>query len=223
MSLVLFACLLLTIFRSGLVVFAASMTLVFLLLHPEKKMARVAAVAGLLALLGFLFLTQGILDWDQFGSFQGREEMVSAAVRLIKAHPEVVLTGGFSDLYHAQSRETQEIHNLALYSLVHYGLPATILLFAFFIRFFRRAMAAARSMQGPERNVLVATCASITASVILYGATTMVIDSVQTTIWLLFWVGMGGYLIEYQQRKSAGRLESFSSSAIALPARGEPA
>jgi hypothetical protein len=223
MSLVLFACLLLTIFRSGLVVFAASMTLVFLLLHPEKKIARVAAVAGLLALLGFLFLTQGILDWDQFGSFQGREEMVSAAVRLIKAHPEVFLTGGFSDLYHAQSRETQEIHNLALYSLVHYGLPATILLFAFFIRFFRRAMAGARNMQGPERNALVAICTSIAANVFLYGMSTMLIDSVQTSIWLLFWVGMGSYLIEFQQCKSAGRLENFASSAIALPARGEPA
>jgi O-antigen ligase len=222
-SVLLFVCLLLTIFRSGLVVFAASMTLVFLLLHPEKKSACVAAVAGLLALLGFLFLTQGILDWDQFGSFQGREEMVSAAVRLIKAHPEVLLTGGFSDLYHAQSRETQEIHNLALYSLVHYGLPATTLLFAFFIRFFRRAVKAARSMRGPERNVLVAICASIAANVFLYGATTMLIDSVQTSIWLLFWVGVGGYLIEFQQCKSAGRLERGASCAIALPARGEPA
>jgi len=223
MSLVLFVCLLLTIFRSGLVVFAASMTLVFLLLHPERKIARVAAVAGLLALLGFLFLTQGILDWDQFGSFQGREEMVSDALQLIKAHPEVLLTGGFSDLYHAQSRETQEIHNLALYSLVHYGLPATILLFAFFIRFFRRAMAAARNMQGPERNALVTICTSIAANVFLYGASTMLIDSVQTSIWLLFWVGMGSYLIEFQQCKSTGRLESFASSAIALPARAEPA
>jgi hypothetical protein len=34
---------------------------------------------------------------------------------------------------------------------------------------------------------------------------------------------MGSYLIEFQQCKSAGRLESFSSSAIALPARGKPA
>jgi O-Antigen ligase len=221
-SSLLFVCLLLTIFRSGLVVFAASITLVFLLLHPEKKIARVAAVAGLLALLGFLFLTQGILDWDQFGSFQGREEMVSAAVTLIKAHPEVLLTGGFSDLYHAQSRETQEIHNLALYSLVHYGLPATILLLAFFIRFFRRAMAAARSMRGPERNVLVAICASIAANVFLYGATTMLIDSVQASIWLLFWVGMGGYLIEFQQCKNSSRIEGGTLPAIALHVQGEP-
>ncbi len=222
-SLLLFACLLLTIFRSGLVVFAASMTLIFLLLHPEKKFARVSAVAGLLALLGFLFLTQGILDWDQFGSFQGREEMISAAVRLVKAHPEVLLTGGFSDLYRAQSRETQEIHNLALYSVVHYGLPATILLFAFFLRFFRRAMKAARGMQGAERNVLVATCASITATFFLYGTTTMVIDSVQTSIWLLFWVGMGGYLIEFQKRATVARPERSTLPAIVLPAQGEPA
>jgi hypothetical protein len=219
----LFVCLLLTIFRSGLVVFAASVTLVFLLLHPEKKFARVFAVVGLLALLGFLFLTQGILDWDQFGSFQGREDMVSSAVQLIKAHPEVLLTGGFSDLYRAQSRETQEIHNLALYSVVHYGLPATILLFAFFVRFFRRAVTAARAMHGSERNVLVATCASITATFFLYGTTTMVIDSVQTSIWLFFWVGMGGYLIEFQKQAPAGRPERSTLPAIALSAQGEPA
>jgi hypothetical protein len=222
-SLFLFVCLLLTIFRSGLVVFAASMTLVFLLLHREKKLARVAAVAGLVVLLGLLFLTQGILDWDQFGSFQGREEMVSAAMRLIKAHPEVLLTGGFSDLYHAQSREGQEIHNLALYSVVHFGLPVTILLFAFFIRFFRRAVAAGRSMQGTERSVLIATCASIIATFFLYGATTMVIDSVQTSIWLLFWVGIGGYLIEFQKCKNITRPERSALPAIALPAQGEPA
>jgi hypothetical protein len=222
-SLLLFVCLLLTIFRSGLVVFTASMTLVFLLLHPEKKFARVAVVAGVVALLGFLFLTQGILDWDQFGSFQGREEMVSSAIRLVKAHPEVLLTGGFSDLYHAQSRETQEIHNLALYSVVHYGLPTTILLFAFFIRLFRRAVATARSMQGLERNILIATCASITATFILYGATTMVIDSIQTSIWLMFWVGVSEYLIGFQQCKSIGVREKAASCAIALPAQGEPA
>lgn len=222
-SLLLLVSLLLTIFRSGLVVFAASMTLVFLLLHREKKLARVAAVASLVALLGFLFLTQGILDWDQFGSFQGREEMVSAAVRLVRAHPEVLLTGGFSDLYHAQSREGQEIHNLALYSVVHFGLPVTILLFAFFIRFFRRAMKAARSMQGPERNVVVATCASMTASVFLYGATAMVIDSVQTSIWLMFWVGMGGYLIEFQKCKEKTQPMRSALPAIALSVQGEPA
>jgi O-Antigen ligase len=222
-SLLLFVCLLLTIFRSGLVVFAASMTLVFLLLHSEKKIARVAAVAGLLALLGFLFLTQGILDWDQFGSFQGREEMVSAAVRLIKAHPEVLLTGGFSDLYRAQSRETQEIHNLALYSVVHYGLPATIVLFAFFLLFFQRAVKAARNMHGPERNVLIAVCASVTASVFLYGATTMVIDSVQTSIWMLFWVGMGGYLIALQKYSYGTGPQTTALRVIALPAQGEPA
>jgi O-antigen ligase len=222
-SLLLFVSLLLTIFRSGMVVLAASMTLVFLLLHPGKKLARVAAVAGFVALLGFLFLTQGILDWDQFGSFQGREDMVSDAGRLIQAHPEALMTGGFSDRYHAQTGEAQEIHNLALYSVVQYGLPATIFLFAFFIRFFRRAVAAARSMQGADRSVLVATCASIAASVFLYGATTMVIDSVQTSIWLMFWVGMGDYLIEFQQRKSTGGLERVASFAVAFPARGEPA
>jgi hypothetical protein len=222
-SLLLFVSLLLTIFRSGLVVFVASMTLVFLLLHPEKKLARVAAVAGLVALLGFLFLTQGILDWDQFGSFQGRGDMVSDAARLIQAHPEALMTGGFSDRYHAQTGEAQEIHNLALYSVVQFGLPATIFLFAFFIRFFRRAVVAARSMQGTDRSVLIATCASIGASVVLYGATTMVIDSVQTSIWLLFWVGMGDYLIEFQQCKSTGGLERVASFAVALPPRGEPA
>jgi hypothetical protein len=78
-------------------------------------------------------------------------------------------------------------------------------------------------MQGLERNILIATCASITATFILYGATTMVIDSIQTSIWLMFWVGVSEYLIGFQQCKSIGVREKAASCAIALPAQGEPA
>jgi O-antigen ligase len=201
-SLVMFVCLLFTMFRSGLLVFVASMMTVYLFLSRRRGVLRVATVAVLASAIAILFLTQGLLDWDQFGSFEGRQEMISDAFTLIKAHPELLLTGGYTDLYHLQSRETQEIHNLGLYSIVQFGLPATVVFFAFFIRFFRRAFRAARQVAGLERSVLVAIAASIGANVFLYGSTTMLIDSVQTTIWLLFWAGIASYLIAYASDNS---------------------
>jgi hypothetical protein len=165
-------------------------------------------VGGVIAIL---FLTGGMFDWDQFGSFEGRQEMISDAFTLMKAHPELLLTGGYTDLYHLQSRETQEIHNVALYSIVQYGLPATVLFFAFFIRFFLRAFLAAKEVKGLERSVLLAIVASIGANVFLYGSTTMLIDSVQTTNWLLFWVGIASYLIAYAPT------EAMESSGARVP------
>jgi O-antigen ligase len=197
-ALILFVSLVLTIFRSGLLVYAASMMLVYFILHPRNKAKRAIVLLLIASLIAILFLTQGLFDWDQFGSFQGRQDMIAASLEMIKSHPELLLTGGYADLYHMQSKETQEIHNLFLYCVVHYGLPATLLFFAFFIRFFRRSMVAARSARPLERNILVAIFVSVTANVFFYGATTMLVDSVQTSIWLLFWVGIGAYLIEFQ-------------------------
>jgi hypothetical protein len=196
-SAAMFICLLFTMFRSGLLVFAASMMTVYLFLTRRRGVSRVVTVSVLAGLIAILFLTQGLLDWDQFGSFAGRQEMISAAFALMKSHPELLLTGGYADVYHLQSRETQEIHNLALYSVIQFGLPATALFFAFFIRFFRRAFRVAKRITGVERSVIVAIAASIGANVFLYGSTTMLIDSVQTTIWLLFWAAIASYLMAY--------------------------
>jgi hypothetical protein len=203
---ILLVCLLFTMFRSGLLVYLVSMMAVYLYLGRRGSWPRVLVVAALAVAAGLLFLSQGVFDWDQFGSLEGRGEMVSSAVALIKARPELLLTGGFGDLYHAQSRETQEIHNLALYSIVHFGLPATVLFFAFFLRLLRRAFRAVRSATGIERSVLVAVITSITANVFVYGSSTMVIDSVQTGVWLMFWAGMAAYLcssLTVEQRAAA--------------------
>jgi hypothetical protein len=175
---------------------------------------RVVTVTTLACAIAILFLTQGLFDWDQFGTFEGRQEMISDAFTLIKAHPELLLTGGYTDLYHLQSRETQEIHNLVLYSIVQFGLPAAVVFFAFFIRLFRRAFRAAMELKGLERSVLVAIAASIGANVFLYGATTMLIDSVQTTIWLLFWAGIASYLIAF----ASAEAREPSRALVALPA-----
>src|SRR5580704_17841756 len=208
-SLVIFVCLLFTMFRSGLLVFAASMMTVYLFLSRRRGTLRVVTVTTLACAIAILFLTQGLFDWDQFGTFEGRQEMISDAFTLIKAHPELLLTGGYTDFYHLQSRETQEIHNLGLYSIVQFGLPATVVFFAFFVRLFRRAFRASRQVTGLERSVLVAIATSIGANVFLYGSTTMLIDSVQTTIWLLFWAGIASYLIAYASAKAAESSPAF--------------
>jgi hypothetical protein len=220
-SLLMFVCLLFTIFRSGLLVYVTSMMVVYLLLSPRRSGTRVAVVLALAGLAAILFFTQGLFDWDGFGSFEGRQEMIADAFALMKSHPELLLTGGYTDLYHLLSKQTQEIHNLALYSIVQFGLPATALFFAYFIRFFRRAMRAVRSAAGIERNVLVAVVVSIAANVFVYGSTTMLIDSVQTSIWLLFWVGVATYLMAFQKDKSEERSGAQVTSSVIAPAQGE--
>lgn len=219
-SALMFVCLLFTMFRSGLLVFTASMMTVYLFLSRRRGVLRVVTVSVLAGAIAILFLTQGLLDWDQFGSFEGRQEMISDAFALMKAHPELLLTGGYTDLYHVQSRETQEIHNLALYSIVQFGLPATGVFFAFFIRFFLKAFRAAKEATGLDRSVLVAIAASIGANVFLYGSTTMLIDSVQTTTWLLFWVGVANYLIAYTPEKTRKPFRAVVSRAALHPQLG---
>ena len=219
-SAVMFVCLLFTMFRSGLLVFAASMMMVYLFLSRRRGLLRLATVSVVGGVIAILFLTGGMFDWDQFGSFEGRQEMISDAFTLMKAHPELLLTGGYTDLYHFQSRETQEIHNVALYSIVQYGLPATVLFFAFFIRFFLRAFRAAKEVKGLERSVLLAIVASIGANVFLYGSTTMLIDSIQTTTWLLFWVGIASYLIAYAPTKARESSGAFVPRPAILPQQG---
>lgn len=219
-SAVMFVSLLFTMFRSGLLVFAASMMAVYLFLSRRRGILRVATVFVLAGLIVILFLTQGLFDWDQFGSFAGREQMISAAFALVKAHPELLLTGGYGDLYHLQSRETQEIHNVALYSVIQFGLPATALFFAFFIRFFHRAFRAAKGVTGVERSVIVAIGSSIGANVFLYGSTTMLIDSVQTTIWLLFWAGIASYLIAYAPADVRKPSPALQPQPMVLPENG---
>jgi O-antigen ligase len=216
----MFVCLLFTMFRSGLLVFAASMMTVYLFLSRRRGLLRLATVSVLTGVIAILFLTQGLFDWDQFGSFEGRQEMISDAFTLMKAHPELLLTGGYTDLYHLQSRETQEVHNLALYSIIQFGLPATLLFFAFFIRFFLRAFRAAKEVKGLERSVLLAIVASIGANVFLYGSTTMLIDSVQTTTWLLFWAGIASYLIAYAPSKARESSRAFVPRPPMLPQQG---
>ncbi|MGB6596681.1 MAG: O-antigen ligase family protein [Candidatus Acidiferrum sp.] len=219
-SAVMFICLLFTIFRSGLLVFAASMMCVYLFLSRRRGALRVLTVAALAGLVAILFLTQGLFDWDQFGSFTGRQEMISDAFTLMRSHPELLLTGGFTDLYHLQSRETQEIHNLVLYSIVQFGLPATALFFAFFIRFFLRVFRAVKTITGVERSVLVAIAASIAANIFLYGSTTMLIDSVQTSIWLLFWTGVASYLMAYATAEVRISSPAFVPRTVMLPEHG---
>ncbi|HMD39641.1 MAG TPA: O-antigen ligase family protein [Candidatus Acidoferrum sp.] len=219
-SVVMFVSLLFTMFRSGLLVFFASMMAVYFALSRQKGVLRVVIISLLAAIVAILFLTQGLLDWDQFGSFQGRQEMISAALALMKSHPELLLTGGYTDLYHLQSRETQEIHNLALYSIVQFGLPVTLLYFAFFIRLFRRAIPAVKALTGVERSTLVAIVASVGANVFVYGSTTMLIDSVQTSIWLLFWSGIATYLIDFAPARASAPAPAFVPSHAMFPEQG---
>jgi O-Antigen ligase len=220
-SMVILVCLLFTMFRSALLVYVASMLAIYLCLGRQRRVSRVLVVGVLATFVGALFLAQGVFDWDQFGSFEGRQEMISAALALIKAHPELLVTGGYTDLYHLQSKQTQEIHNLALYSIVQFGLPVTALFFAFFVGLIRRAWRAARVAHGIDRSLLIAIVASISANVFIYGASTMLIDSVQTSLWLLFWAGIANYLVGFASTENLPETFSRTAQHTLFPAYGD--
>jgi hypothetical protein len=218
---VILVCLLFTMFRSALLVYVASMLATYLCLGRQRRAFRVLIVCGLAVLAVLLFLMQGVFDWDRFGSFEGRQEMISAAVALIHAHPELLLTGGYADLYHLQSKEPQEIHNLALYSIVHFGLPATALFFTFFACQLRRTWRVARHVHGLNRSLLIAIVASIAANVFVYGSSTMLIDSVQTSLWLMFWAGVANYLASFAVADKSPVVLPHMAKQTLLPAHGE--
>jgi hypothetical protein len=226
-SMVIFACMLFTMFRSALLVYLASMLAIYLCLGRQGRLFRVLVVGVLAAFVVILFLAQGVFDWDQFGSFEGRREMISAALALIKTHPELLLTGGYTDLYHLQSKEPQEIHNLLLYSIVQFGLLATALFFAFFVGLIRRAWRAARvvhgvdSPHGIDRTLLVAIVASIAANVFIYGSSTMLIDSVQTSLWLMFWAGIANYLVCFVSGEKSLQTLPRTAKRRLIPAYGD--
>jgi hypothetical protein len=220
-ALVILVCLLFTMFRSALLVYVASMLATYLSLGRQRRAFRVLVVCGLAVLTVLLFLMQGVFDWDRFGSFEGRQEMISAALALIHGHPELLLTGGYTDLYHLQSKEPQEIHNLALYSIVHFGVPATALFFSFFACLLRRAWRVARQIHGLNRSLLIAIVASIAANVFIYGSSTMLIDSVQTSLWLMFWAGVANYLVSFAAAEKSPPVLSRAAKQILLPVYGE--
>lgn len=219
-AVVMFVCLLFTMFRSGLLVYTASLMAVYLYLGRRRTLLRLFTVTTLASVVAVLFLTQGLFDWDQFGSFEGRQDMISAAFALVRAHPDLLLTGGFTDLYHLQSKETQEIHNLALYSIVQFGLPATLLFFAFVIRWIRRVLQAARAASGLDRTLLVSIVASVAANVFLYGSSTMLIDSVQTSVWLMFWIAVAHGLAAHINAAVKSPTPAFVHHSALLPAPG---
>ncbi len=70
------------------------------------------------------------------------------------------------------------------------------------------------------KSVLVAIAASIAANIFLYGSTTMLIDSVQTSIWLLFWTGVASYLMAYATAEVRISSPAFVPRTVMLPEHG---
>ena len=209
-SATLFVCLVLTIFRSGLLVYFTSILAIYLFVTPRFRQVRLIAVLLIAATFAVFFLSQGVFDFDSFGTFSARQGMLSDAWTLIKSHPEVLLAGGFTDLYHQQFRQEQEIHNLMLYAIVKYGLLATLCFYCIVGFALWRAVRAVKTSVGPERDILLSLTVSLSANVFLCGLSTMIIDSVQTTIWLLFWLGITIHLTTWLDFQKAEAMETRS-------------
>jgi hypothetical protein len=198
---ILFVALALCFFRSGVLTIVAAV--VFWLAFRKRRLSIRALCWVTLAAAIFLgiILYSGLLDFDQFGTVFGRFDMLTAAISLLWEHPLALLTGGFSSAYHLAYDQVQMVHNLALYGLIRFGLPATVALYVIYSRILGRLKAGVDLASRENRDFQLLLFAGLALVILLYGQTATVIDNIQNTMWLSFWFGVGYYHCESRQER----------------------
>ncbi len=198
---VLFVALLFTFSRGSLLTFlTAWLFLVWFRRKRRVSLLTVVVVASIGMLMIGLILWSGILSWDQLGTLKGRGVMFRAGIELIKDHPEVLLIGGFTEEYRAYYYQPQLIHNLPLYTILQFGLLATLswlLLVVIELRYILRSIIHSKNQE--VKFLGSALFGGIAATVFLYAQTTSFVDSVQSSLWLFFWIGMGIHLYRFSR------------------------
>jgi len=187
--------LLFTFSRSSLFTFLASW--LFLVWFRKKRRVSLPSLVmsgGVVLLVIGLVLWSGTLSWDQLGTFKGRGVMFQAGIELLRDHPEALLTGGFTEEYRANYYQPQLIHNLPLYAILQFGLLATSSwLFLVFLEL-RYILIVLHSKDQDVKFLGLALFGGIATTVFMYAQTTSFIDSVQSSLWLFFWLGIGVYM-----------------------------
>jgi O-antigen ligase len=188
-------------FRSAMLTIAVCW-LVILWFRKRPVSGRDIVVLALAAIaLLVATLQTDMLAWDQFGSLTGRGNMVLDAFDFISHHPIAVLTGGYTELFQRQYMQDQAIHNIELYTIVQFGIGAALSLLAFFVVSLRKCYLAAKFAVGEDRDLVLAIFAGVSGMLILMAQTTSFLDSIQNSMWLLFWLGAGTYLHTFQLQK----------------------
>lgn len=196
------AALVFTFFRSGFLTVGVS-SLLILWFRKRQITSRSVLVLGLAALALLLATLQTeTLNWDQYATLQGRGSMVRDALDLIVHHPVAILTGGYTEIYQRQYVQFQAIHNIGLYLIVQFGLPTALALLAFYVGSLRDCSIAVNCLSGKDRDLALGIFTGVSSTMFILAQTTSFLDSVQNSMWLLFWLGIGTYLYAFQHLKS---------------------
>ena len=188
----LFVSLLFTFSRGSLFTFlVAWLFLVWFRKKHRISLTSLLMVGGIGVLLIGLVLLSNVLSWDQLGTFEGRGVMLQAGVELLRDHPEALLTGGFTEEYRAHYYQWQSIHNLFLYGVLQFGLLATLSWLFLVGLELRYILSVIHSKDQEVRSLVLALFGGLVTTVFMYAQTTSFIDSVQSSLWLFFWIGVG--------------------------------
>jgi hypothetical protein len=215
-----FILLLVTLFftfsRSSLFTFLAAW--VFLVWFRRKRRLSVLALTGVVAigiLLIGLVLLSGVVSWDQLGTFRGRGTMFQAGLELLTDHPEALIAGGFTEDYRAHYYGAQLVHNLPLYVILQFGLLTVVSWLLLVAVELRSALKVVHSEDQEIKSLGLALFGGLAFTVFLYAQTTSFVDSVQSSLWLFFWMGIGAHLYRFYQADVLSHMHMAS-----LPAEG---
>src|SRR5271168_866770 len=150
--LLLVGALILCFFRSGFL--TVLMACLFWLGFRKRRIStkRLLWAGGCVAATLGLLLYSGLLAFDEFGTVAGRMELFGDGLRLVVAHPLVVLTGGFSRFFLLAYDQVQLVHNLELYSLIRFGLGATLVLLGLYTFILKRLRLSTDDLGAGDRD-----------------------------------------------------------------------
>lgn len=184
---------------SQFIVVAALIT--YRVVHKSKRApwGKLLIALVLSIILIAIIILSGFLNWDSLGTATGRISMAGAALALLRDQPQALLTGGFTELYLTKYHDFQVVHNIYLYSILQFGLIATFGWLLLVGSTLLSIIKLARSKTPVAKAFGLAIFCSLTCIILLYAQTTTLLDSIQSSMCLFFWLGIG-YQIYCLQR-----------------------
>lgn len=192
---VLLAALFLTFSRGSIL----TLLVAWVVVHAFRRRHRVTptqlgVAGGVGVLIVALVIVSGVFSFDALGTVRARIVMISAASNLLTDRPEVLLSGGFAEEYHAHYYAQQIVHNLELYGIIQYGLVATAAWVLLVVLQLKKTYRMLRSPDGESRATAIGVLAGVGVTVFVYAQTTSFVDNIQSTMWLFFWLGIAVHL-----------------------------
>lgn len=144
-----------------------------------------------------LLLATNLFSWDQLGTLRGRVIMFQTGQELLRNHPDALFLGGYSEEYLLRYNQSQLIHNLPFYMILQFGIVATLSWLLLMISKLYKIFQASRSEDEETRILSLSLFGGLFSTIFVYGQTTSFVDSVQSSLWMLFWMGTGTYLYRF--------------------------